>query len=240
MKQSADAAVVITCEHGGNQIPAPYCDLFRVCQDLVASHRGFDPGALIMARDLAKAFRAPLVAATVSRLLVDLNRSVGHPQLHGEMIRVLPKATRLRILERYYQPYRDEVERLVMQEIIERGRVLHLSCHSFTPQLDGVVRHADIGLLYDPARRGEAELCARWKRALKVCAPGLVVRRNYPYAGKNDGLTTWFRKRLSAVTYTGIELELNQKHVLFAGRQWRGLRRTVIASLQIAVAGHRA
>ena len=74
--------LVITCEHGGNRIPVPYRDLFRGQQRQLASHRGYDPGALVMGRALAAAFAAPLVVSTVSRLLVDLNRSVGHPRLH--------------------------------------------------------------------------------------------------------------------------------------------------------------
>ena len=63
----ASAGFVITCEHGGNRIPAPYRDLFHARQTLLDSHRGYDPGALIMARVLATAFAAPLVASTVSR-----------------------------------------------------------------------------------------------------------------------------------------------------------------------------
>ena len=82
-----DYGLVITCEHGGNRIPRPYRDLFQAHQALLDTHRGFDPGALIMARELATAFAAPLVASTVSRLLVDLNRSIGHPRLHYEAIR---------------------------------------------------------------------------------------------------------------------------------------------------------
>jgi hypothetical protein len=50
-------------------------------------------------------------------------------------------------------------------------------------------------LLYDPARPGEVELSERWKASLRTCAPSLVVRRNYPYAGKSDGLTNHLRRR---------------------------------------------
>ncbi len=131
--------IVITCEHGGNRIPAPYRALFQDHRALLDSHRGYDAGALIMARALAAALAAPLVASTVSRLLVDLNRSVGHPHLHGEVTRSTPPALRQRILSHYYQPYRDQAERLVGQAIADHGRVLHLSSHSFTPELDGSV-----------------------------------------------------------------------------------------------------
>lgn len=237
---SEGAELVITCEHGGKRIPAAYRAWFLDHQALLDTHRGFDAGALVMAEDLAVAFGAPLVAATVSRLLVDLNRSVGHPRLHLEAIGAAPAELRQRIVARYYQPYRKEVERLVRQTIADHGRVIHLSSHSFTPVLDGDPRRADIGLLYDPARPGEAELCARWKAILKALAPELTVRRNYPYSGKDDGLTTWFRRRLPACAYLGIELELNQKHVAKNPRQWATLRQTIVESLRSALASHSA
>ena len=34
-----------------------------------------------MAKALADAFAAPLVSSTVSRLVIDLNRSLGHPHV---------------------------------------------------------------------------------------------------------------------------------------------------------------
>ena len=221
---------MITCEHGGNRIPAPYRSLFRGHAALLESHRGYDPGALVMARWLAKAFSAPLVHSTVSRLLVDLNRSVRHPRLHFNAV---PQILRHRIQELHYRPYRARAEQLVTQAIAQRGRVIHISSHSFTPVLDGKRRSADIGLLYDPARPGEVDLCARWKAALKQCAPHLRVRRNYPYAGKGDGLTAWFRRRLSRSAYVGIELEVNQ--ALVAGRHWNDVGNEVVESLQHAL-----
>jgi len=231
----AGAALVFTCEHGGNRIPAPYRALFAPHRTLLKTHRGYDAGALIMARALAAAFDAPLLSATVSRLLVDLNRSVGHPHLHFEPVLELPGPRRLHILKRHYQPYRSQAEHLVAQAIAERGRVIHVSCHSFTPELHGKRRTADVGLLYDPARPGERALCSRWKHTLGVHAPELSVRRNYPYAGRNDGLTTWLRKRHSPDAYVGIELELNQKHTLCTTGQWAALREVVIASLRAAL-----
>lgn len=231
--------LVITCEHGGNRIPASYRGLFHGHQALLDSHRGFDPGALTMARALAGAFAAPLVASTVSRLLVDLNRSIGHPRLHFEAIRKAPAALRQEILRRYYAPYRARAEGLVRQASATRGRVIHISSHSFTPELDGQVRNADIGLLYDPARPGEVDLCARWQASLRACAPALTVRRNYPYAGKGDGLTAWLRRRLEPEAYVGIELEVNQKHVFGAGQQWSALRQAIVESLRDALASHR-
>ena len=189
---------IITCEHGGNRIPAPYRRLFRGQRALLDSHRGYDPGSLVMAKALASACRAPLVASTISRLLIDLNRSIGHPQLFSAVTRAAPAETRAQIVEQYYRPYRVQVERLVRQAVSRGHRVIHISSHSFTAELDGRVRGADVGLLYHPGRRGEAEVCARWKESLAALAPELRVRRNYPYAGKGDGLTSHLRCALRA------------------------------------------
>jgi predicted N-formylglutamate amidohydrolase len=106
--------------------------------------------------------------------------------------------------------------------------------------LNGKVRGADVGLLYDPARQGEADLCARWKAALLARAPELRVRRNYPYAGKGDGLTSHLRRRFSHNAYLGIELEVNQRIVFGARRGWIALRRVVIESLRAACAKDQA
>jgi predicted N-formylglutamate amidohydrolase len=118
---------------------------------------------------------------------------------------------------------------------VSRGRrVIHISSHSFTPELDGKVRRADVGLLYHPGRHGEAELCARWKASLAALAPELVVRRNYPYAGKGDGLTSHLRLRFPPGAYVGVELEINQGIVFAAGRRWTALRGVLVDSLRAA------
>ncbi len=189
-----------------------------------------------MAKALASAYRVPLVASTVSRLLIDLNRSIGHPQLFSAVTRAAPAQARAQIVEQYYRPYRAQVERLVSQAVSCGHRVIHISSHSFTAELDGRVRDADVGLLYHPGRRGEAEACARWKEALAALAPELHVRRNYPYAGRGDGLTSHLRARFAQCDYVGIELEINQRIVFAAGRRWTALRRMLIDSLRTACA----
>jgi predicted N-formylglutamate amidohydrolase len=189
-----------------------------------------------MARSLALAFDAPLVISIVSRLLIDLNRSIGHPQLFSVATRGASADVRTQIIERYYRPHRTQVEGLVRQAVSRGRRVLHISSHSFTPMLNGKVRSADVGLLYDPARPGETALCAGWKASLAASAPHLRVRRNYPYAGKGDGLTAHLRRSFSPEAYVGVELEVNQRIVLAAGRPWTALRRALIVSLRAACA----
>jgi predicted N-formylglutamate amidohydrolase len=228
-------ALLITCEHGGNRIPVPYRFLFRDHKDLLESHRGYDAGALLMARELADLFGVPLVFSEVSRLLVDLNRSIGNAQLHCDAVWNASARRRREILACYYIPYRAKTEQYLTTALVNGSRVVHVSSHSFTPELNGKLRNADVGLLYDPSRQGEVELCALWKQRIVTCAPTLKVRRNYPYAGKGDGFTRYFRGRFNPKDYIGVELEINQKFVLEGGARWTALRKVVGESLHLAL-----
>jgi predicted N-formylglutamate amidohydrolase len=227
--------LLVTCEHGGNRIPEKYWPLFKAHRGVLDSHRGYDPGALAMARDFAAAFDAELVYSTTSRLLVELNRSLSHRQLFSEISLALPPDERERVVRRYYQPYREWVEAQVSEGTRSGREVVHISCHSFTPILDGDTRRADIGLLYDPARAGETQFCLAWQRELKLVLPRFVVRRNYPYKGYADGLTTFLRTRYPDPRYRGIELEVNQKHPLGDAAEWRALRKKLVSTLKSAL-----
>jgi predicted N-formylglutamate amidohydrolase len=224
------SALLISCEHGGNTVPPPYGRLFDGWRDILDSHRGYDPGALTLARALAEAMAVPLFATTVSRLLVDCNRSLGHPGLFSERTKALPRPERQAILDTYYHPHRDAVTRAVAERLDTGATVLHLACHSFTPCLDGVTRHCDVGFLYDPGKEAEKAFCLAWRRALASLDRTRILRRNAPYKGAADGLTTSLRRRFGP-RYLGVELEVNQRFAREAPADLARLTRDLIASL---------
>jgi len=219
--------LLVTCEHGGNRVPSAYRHLFQGKQRILDSHCGYDPGALELARLLARHADTPLVYSTVSRLLVELNRSPGHPALFSVMTRSLNASQKRAIVSAYYEPYRARVEAAIVEATARGEPVLHLSVHTFTPKLRGVVRTADIGLLYDPSRTWEKEFCRTWGAAFARMAQTLRIRRNYPYRGNADGLVTYLRRRHQPEQYAALELEVNQRHVRKGGDRWRDLRRLV-------------
>ena len=228
---TAPLCLVISCEHGGRDVPPAYAALFRGHEALLDTHRGWDPGALDLAQQMADAFAVPLHAATTTRLLIDLNRSIGHRQLYSEFTRGLDRVRREAIVRDHYRPHRDAVETRIGQ-LIEAGcRVIHVASHSFTPSLNGVVRRADLAWLYDPRRPGEVRLAGQWLAAVAALAPGLALRRNYPYQGRGDGLTALLRTRHGDTDYVGIELEVNQRFVAAGGQPWQAVRTALIESL---------
>ena len=227
--------VVVSCEHGGREVPHAYAALFTDHVALLDSHRGWDPGALELGGQLAAAFNAPLHASTTTRLLVDLNRSIGHRQLYSEATRGLTRGARAEIAARHYRPHRDAVEGEIARRIATGAQVIHIASHSFTPVMAGVVRRADVAWLYDPKRAGESALAKHWMAELARRAPDLRLRRNYPYRGSGDGLATLLRKRFPGTAYVGIELEVNQRFVAQGGAPWHALRADLVASLQAAL-----
>lgn len=222
--------LIITCEHGGYEVPPAYAPLFAGREALLETHRGWDPGALEMARQMAGAFEAPLFFSTTTRLLVDLNRSIGHKNLHSEATQALPPEAMREIIDKHYQPHRSPIEAEVARRIGMGEPVLHIASHSFTPELHGIVR-PDVAFLYDTRRPGERSFASRWLDALKKRRPDLKLRRNYPYNGREDGLTALLRRRYPPELYVGMELEINQRYVFEGGRAWDALRADVIASL---------
>ena len=231
-----DSCLVISCEHGGHKLPPAYGGLFVRADAVLASHRGWDPGALQLARQFARSLGAPIFASTTTRLLVDLNRSIGHRQLFSEFGRGLDRNARQQILARHYAPHRAAVETTIGRQIAAGKRVIHIASHSFTPVLDGVLRQADVAWLYDPRRAAEAAFARHWMAELGLRAPQLRLRRNYPYQGRADGLTALLRKRHCGASYVGIELEVNQRFVQQGGAAWSALRQALVDSLSAALA----
>jgi predicted N-formylglutamate amidohydrolase len=208
--------VLVSCEHASYRVPARYRRL-GLSPATLERHIAWDPGAAIMARIVARRLRAPLHLGRWTRLLVDLNRSLGHEKLMAAEsfgVRVpgnqqIDPAEYERRLRLYYFPYRDPAVHDVLHNVREKGACLHLSIHSFTPRANGVTRATDIGLLFDPAHRGEANFARQLRKRLE--AHGFRVRMNYPYRGTSDGFTTALRARLPRRRYGALEIETNQK-----------------------------
>ncbi|MSR61364.1 MAG: N-formylglutamate amidohydrolase [Planctomycetes bacterium] len=228
-------AVVFACEHASKRVPLRYRRLFARRTALLDSHRGWDPGALELARALARQLGRPLFRGVVTRLLVDLNRSLQSPTLFSEYALRLEEKERLVLLARYWQPYRHAVRHCLEEELAGGGRVLHFSVHSFTPKLRSETRRTDIGLLFDPARPAEARFCRALRAALQGEFPELRIDMNEPYSGVSDGLTTTLRAEFPKNRYLGVEFEVNQRYARGEPARWRELQRGIARALAAAL-----
>ena len=208
--------LIVTCEHARNIVPNDIKSFIRIPVGVLQSHWGYDKGAYEIFKHFSNLSSADFYSC-VSRLVIDLNRSLHHQKLFSEYSRLLPNVTKSELIKSIYQPYRFSVENTINNFIREGFKVIHLSVHTFTPVLNGVKRNADIGLLYDPHREAEKEFVKQWKYSLNQSDENFIVRFNYPYKGISDGFTKYLRTRFNEEQYIGIELEVNQKFTLKIG-----------------------
>lgn len=224
--------LVVSCEHAGRHVPDAYAGLFTSerARAALESHRGWDPGAEQLAELFAQELGAPLVSQEVSRLLVECNRSIGHPALWSEFSRSLPDDRRDEVLARFWRPHRDAVRRLVgsfeasAEASVSGGAphrtppvAVHVGVHTFTPVWRSRRRTTDIGILHDPGRAPEARVARLWRDGLvsalvgdRSAASAMNVHLNRPYRGWTDGLATSLRAEFPPERYLGFELEVSQ------------------------------
>lgn len=220
----ANRRLVLSCEHASNRVPSDLAHLFRGERAILATHRGWDIGALGVAQALAHTLAAPLVAGEATRLLVDLNRSPGNRSLLSRMSRTLAPAAREALVARLHTPHWRRVAAMIDAAAAASPDlpVVHVAVHSFTPVLGDDVRDFEVGLLYDPGRPLESAFMDALRAAVTRRDPTLRIRRNAPYRGTSDALPTAFRKQRPAARYLGLELELNQATLTGRGaaRRW--------------------
>ncbi|WP_207430422.1 N-formylglutamate amidohydrolase [Sabulibacter ruber] len=221
--------VLVTCEHGGNEIPPAYASAYEQAEQVLSTHRGYDIGALELFHQFAESADFSLYSTT-SRLVVELNRSLHHPNLFSEFMHPLSTAQAEEVLNHFYFPFREKVENQVAEWVQQGFFVMHVSVHSFTPELNGKVRKADIGLLYDPKREREQLFAARWRQQIQVLNPRYKIRYNYPYKGTADGFVTYLRRHFTNEQYAGLELEVNQRFPVAEQVQWQELQKVLIQS----------
>jgi predicted N-formylglutamate amidohydrolase len=201
---------LITCEHAGNTVPSNYAHLFDGKEEVLLSHRGWDPGAVQVAEMLSRKLSAPYYICETTRLLVEPNRSLHSESLFSEFSRSLNENEKDQVLKEFYHPHRNAVEEFIR---VSPNPILHLSIHSFTPVWNGIERDVDLGLLFDPERTNEAAFCEMCRDRLFHSLGGINIKFNEPYKGIDDGFTTYLRMRFDNDHYLGIEIEINQRFV---------------------------
>ncbi|MFT6110137.1 MAG: putative N-formylglutamate amidohydrolase [Planctomycetota bacterium] len=232
-------AVVVSCEHAGNEIPAAFQEEFTVPPDVLHSHRGIDFGSLdyglILAARLGPGLRVKPLIQRATRLLVDTNRGEASPDRLSEFARAMPVELQVRAIKELWEPHRARVIGAVASAV-EAGRtVLHLAAHSFTPVLDGQTRDVDVGILFDPDRAGELAFAERFIQALRGRRPDLRTHANRPYLGTSDCVGLVLRERHADECYAGIELEVSQRFPLDASEAGRRTWAQLQADLAAAV-----
>lgn len=199
------ADILLVADHAAAHVP-PGIDL-GVPAALMGDHVAVDIGTDALTRRLARTLAAPAVIATVSRLVVDLNRepddagavpasSDGHI-IPGNWD--LPAAERELRIAAIHRPYHD----CVAAQIASQRPALIIAVHSFTPKLatrPNEDRPWPVGILYNQDDR------AARAAIVALATRGLHVGDNQPYSGRTLNYTLDHHAEAAGIPYVGIEV----------------------------------
>ena len=153
------ASIILICEHASKYIPESLQGLGLTDEGL-ESHAAWDIGAYELASKISELVDAPLVAARISRLVYDCNRSpesgAGTPS-KSELFDV-PGNHNLsdaesddRVVE-VYEPFHEMISQAIKSQITisdKHAKPAIITIHSFTPVYFGEVRSVELGILHD-------------------------------------------------------------------------------------------
>jgi predicted N-formylglutamate amidohydrolase len=208
------SAFLIVADHAGARIPKSLKDLGLSSAEL-ERHIAWDIGALGVARRVAAAVDAPLVAQNYSRLVIDCNRDPrvaasiprisetseipGNIDLSGAQI----AARRAEI----FDPYHQRIRELIDARLAAGRPIILVAQHTMTDVYKGVRRKMDAAILYNRDRRFAGLVLDMLRRDA-----GLHIADNEPYFVSDEtDYTVPHHAEARSLPY--VEIEIRQDHV---------------------------
>lgn len=199
-----ERGVLIVVDHASNHVP-PDIDL-GIGPEFLEDHIAYDIGTAHIARYMSEMPGYLSILATMSRLVVDLNRfpdepNVIPPRSDGVEIvgNVVDYEQRKARLDRFFHPYHNRVAELIR----DLDPVLTLFLHSFTPRLRSSqmeTRPWEVGVLYNQ-QEAASRLAIQFLEQEE-----LVVGDQLPYSGKDLHATMKRQAEDIGKAYTEIEI----------------------------------
>lgn len=201
----ANSGLLIIVDHASNHVPDDIA--LGIDAALLTQHMAIDIGTEALCGLLAAELSASALLATVSRLVIDLNReedaagliphaSDGHAIPGNAGISTEARAGRI---ERFWRPYHAAIDRMIAEL---KPRLL-VSLHSFTPRLTSdpdQQRPWEIGVLYNQDERAARAAIPLLEEA------GIATGDNFPYSGKILNATMNRHGEGRGLPYLGLEV----------------------------------
>jgi predicted N-formylglutamate amidohydrolase len=179
----AKSPFVILVDHAGRSIPRRLGDLGLPATELLR-HIAWDIGALEVAKRMAAALAAPLLAQHYSRLVIDCNRDPEVPssiptlsewvEIPGNLNLSAAEIEARRV--EIFEPYHRRVRALLDARQASGRPTILVAQHSMTHEYKGVRRTMHAAVLYNRDRRFAGAVLD----ALRA-EPGLIIGDNEPY-----------------------------------------------------------
>ena len=234
-----DSRFLLVCDHAGRRVPAALGDMGVAAADW-DRHIAWDIGAAGVCAALGPTLGATCIAQVYSRLVIDCNRTPGHPTSIPPVsdgtaipanVGLAGEAAAARVAE-IFAPYHAAIGAELDRRAAAGVASVLVAMHSFTPVFRGVARPWQAGVLYnrDPGV----------SRALAVLlrAEGFVVGDNEPYQLSDDSdYTVPVHAERRGLAY--VELEIRQDLIATEAGQLAWAAR-LARLLPLAAGGHQA
>lgn len=187
LNPDARGDLIILCDHATNHVPPVFDDL-GLDEVSLGDHIAVDIGAAEVTRLMAEMMGISAVLAPVSRLVIDVNRDLGHAGLipvisDGIQIpgnRALTAADTEARVKAYYEPFHAAANDLVDAHLEAGKSPFIIGMHSFTPTMNGEDRPWHSGFLWNKDHR-----LAQAMIGILECETDMVIGDNKPYSGKD-------------------------------------------------------
>jgi len=198
-------------DHASRYIPDEYDNLGLHGDDLTR-HIAWDIGTETIVRYLCEHFGCGGQLAGVSRLVIDLNRSLDMQGLipdesDGTLIqgnKDLSNAERQDRIERFYTPYHSSLS----SELDKLEDPLVISVHSFTPKPNlGEVRLLDIGLLV----KHDKDSAEQFREMFMRLGRAFTIGMNEPYSAYD--LNHTIDANVASRGLRHLAIEIRQDHI---------------------------
>jgi predicted N-formylglutamate amidohydrolase len=221
---------IIAVDHAAARIPRCLHNLGIPAAEL-KRHIAWDIGALAVARQVAAALDAPLVAQNYSRLVIDCNRD----PLVASSIPTKSEATEIpgniglseaEIAVRraeIFEPYHDRLRALLDARHAAGRPAILVAQHSMTDTYHGVRREMHGAVLYNRDRRFAGLVLDALRRE-----PNLIITDNEPYFVSDETDYT-IPRHGEARGLPHVEIEIRQDLVSDAAGQTEWARRITVA-----------
>jgi predicted N-formylglutamate amidohydrolase len=211
---------MIVVDHAGSRIPRALADLGLPPADL-QRHIAWDIGALGVARGVAAALGAPLVAQNYSRLVIDCNRD---PKVDSSIPLIsesseIPGNRNLSAGDiaarraEVFEPYHGRIATLLDERLAAGRTTVLVAQHTMTDVYHGVRRSMHAAVLYNRDRRFAGLMLDKLRRD-----PSLVIADNEPYFVSDEtDYTVPHHAEARSLPY--VEIEIRQDLVTDEGSQ---------------------
>ena len=225
INEHGTSPLFLICDHAGLAVPTALGDL-GLPDSAWSRHISHDIGARRITEMLSADFDAVAIMHNYSRLVIDCNRPLGHPESiikvsDDQTVPANEECTTAQAALRenaLFWPYHQTISSLIGSRWRHHGRPpLLFSVHSFTPRFGGATRPWDAGVLYNRDPRMAKPMMEHLR------GHGLNIGDNQPYSGLEAAYTIDVHGGAPGIAHVVIEVNQDQVGDEAGQRRWADL-----------------